>query len=129
MHPRPPTAPAAAPPRTRLRTLATVAIGAALLLGTPASLPHLTDTPIAPTAGQAGPSWADEPSAATLAAAGAAGAGHGGDDRPRAEQFYFALPDRFFNGDPANDTGGLAGGRLDHGYDPTDKGFYHGGDL
>jgi len=42
---------------------------------------------------------------------------------------YFMLPDRFANGDPANDTGGYAGGRLDHGLDPTDKGFYHGGDL
>ncbi|MFJ2187774.1 pullulanase-type alpha-1,6-glucosidase [Kitasatospora sp. NPDC087861] len=45
------------------------------------------------------------------------------------EQFYFALPDRFANGDPANDTGGITGGRLDHGFDPADKGFYHGGDL
>ncbi|WP_165986338.1 pullulanase-type alpha-1,6-glucosidase [Streptomyces sp. YIM 98790] len=45
------------------------------------------------------------------------------------EQFYFVLPDRFANGDPANDTAGIAGGRLDHGHDPTDEGFYHGGDL
>ncbi|MEU3374556.1 pullulanase-type alpha-1,6-glucosidase [Streptomyces sp. NPDC006660] len=45
------------------------------------------------------------------------------------EQFYFVLPDRFANGDPANDRGGLAGSRLDTGYDPTDKGFYQGGDL
>ncbi|MFD7831519.1 pullulanase-type alpha-1,6-glucosidase [Kitasatospora sp. NPDC059803] len=45
------------------------------------------------------------------------------------EQFYFVLPDRFANGDPANDTGGITGGRLDHGFDPADKGFYHGGDL
>jgi len=42
---------------------------------------------------------------------------------------YFMLPDRFANGDPTNDTGGWPGGRLDHGFDPTDKGFYHGGDL
>ena len=47
----------------------------------------------------------------------------------KAEQFYFVLPDRFANGDPRNDRGGLAGDRLATGYDPTDKGFYHGGDL
>lgn len=45
------------------------------------------------------------------------------------EIVYFLLPDRFENGDPLNDTGGLAGGRLETGYDPTHKGFYHGGDL
>ncbi|MFF3453693.1 pullulanase-type alpha-1,6-glucosidase [Streptomyces sp. NPDC002730] len=45
------------------------------------------------------------------------------------EQFYFALPDRFANGDTANDRGGLDGDRLETGYDPTDKGFYQGGDL
>ena len=42
---------------------------------------------------------------------------------------YFALPDRFENGDPSNDRGGLAGGRLETGFDPTFKGFFHGGDL
>ncbi|MFI2505053.1 pullulanase-type alpha-1,6-glucosidase [Streptomyces sp. NPDC018972] len=45
------------------------------------------------------------------------------------EQFYFVLPDRFANGDPKNDRGGLTGSRLTTGYDPTDKGFYQGGDL
>ncbi|MFN3945964.1 MAG: alpha-amylase family glycosyl hydrolase [Allosphingosinicella sp.] len=51
-------------------------------------------------------------------------------DRPPEDEFiYFVLPDRFENGDPANDRGGLRGGRLDHGFDPTHKGFYHGGDL
>jgi pullulanase-type alpha-1,6-glucosidase len=49
--------------------------------------------------------------------------------RPRAEQFYFVLPDRFANGDSGNDRGGLAGDRMATGYDPADKGFYHGGDL
>lgn len=43
--------------------------------------------------------------------------------------FYFVMPDRFANGSTANDTGGIPGGRLDHGFDPTDKGFFHGGDL
>ncbi|MGW7284371.1 pullulanase-type alpha-1,6-glucosidase [Streptomyces sp. NPDC054847] len=45
------------------------------------------------------------------------------------EQFYFVLPDRFANGDRNNDRGGLTGSRLTTGYDPTDKGFYQGGDL
>jgi glycosidase len=51
-------------------------------------------------------------------------------DRPPAEEIvYFVLPDRFENGDPANDRGGLEGDRLSTGFDPTAKGFYHGGDL
>ncbi|HEY6964286.1 MAG TPA: alpha-amylase family glycosyl hydrolase [Erythrobacter sp.] len=45
------------------------------------------------------------------------------------EIIYFVLPDRFENGDPANDKGGLKGGPFQHGFDPTAKGFYHGGDL
>ncbi|WP_320775412.1 pullulanase-type alpha-1,6-glucosidase [Streptomyces sp. CRN 30] len=45
------------------------------------------------------------------------------------EQFYFVLPDRFAGGDTGNDKGGLTGSRLSTGYDPTDKGFYQGGDL
>ncbi|MFE6827744.1 pullulanase-type alpha-1,6-glucosidase [Streptomyces sp. NPDC057690] len=45
------------------------------------------------------------------------------------EQFYFVMPDRFANGSTANDEGGLTGSRLTTGYDPTDKGFYQGGDL
>ncbi|MGN6268496.1 MAG: alpha-amylase family glycosyl hydrolase [Sphingomonas sp.] len=48
---------------------------------------------------------------------------------PQDEVIYFLLPDRFENGDPANDRGGLKGDRLKTGYDPTAKGFYHGGDL
>ena len=48
---------------------------------------------------------------------------------PEQEVVYFVLPDRFANGDPANDTGGLSGGPLVTGFDPAHKGFYHGGDL
>ena len=48
---------------------------------------------------------------------------------PEQEVVYFVLPDRFENGDPKNDKGGLKGDRLATGYDPTAKGFYHGGDL
>jgi glycosidase len=51
------------------------------------------------------------------------------DRLPQDEVIYFVLPDRFDNGDPANDQGGLTGDRLRTGFDPTAKGFYHGGDL
>ncbi|GEL96537.1 pullulanase-type alpha-1,6-glucosidase [Cellulomonas terrae] len=45
------------------------------------------------------------------------------------EQFYFVMTDRFADGDDTNDTGGLTGDRLVTGFDPTNKGFYEGGDL
>ena len=48
---------------------------------------------------------------------------------PQDEVIYFLLPDRFENGDPSNDRGGLSGNRLRTGFDPTSKGFYHGGDI
>jgi glycosidase len=52
--------------------------------------------------------------------------------RERAETeeiVYFVLPDRFENGNPANDRGGIKGDRLKHGFDPSSKAFFHGGDL
>ena len=45
------------------------------------------------------------------------------------EVIYFVLPDRFANGDPTNDLGGYPNELLQSGYDPTHKGWYHGGDL
>ena len=51
------------------------------------------------------------------------------DRLPEDETIYFVLPDRFANGDPKNDTGGIKGDRMKHGFDPTHKGFYQGGDL
>ena len=48
---------------------------------------------------------------------------------PTEEVVYFLLPDRFENGDVANDRGGLEGDRLTTGFDPTSKAFYNGGDL
>ena len=48
---------------------------------------------------------------------------------PEDEIIYFLLPDRFENGDLANDRGGLSGDRLATGFDPTHKGYFHGGDL
>ena len=48
---------------------------------------------------------------------------------PEDEIVYFLLPDRFENGDPKNDKGGVEGDRLATGFDPAGKGFFHGGDL
>lgn len=48
---------------------------------------------------------------------------------PSQEVIYFLLPDRFENGDRSNDLGDLQGGPFETGYDPADKGFFHGGDL
>ncbi|MBV8972960.1 MAG: alpha-amylase [Sphingomonadaceae bacterium] len=69
---------------------------------------------------------------ALIAALGLATAAAAADVRARPaenEVVYFLLPDRFDNADPANDRGGLTGDRLHTGFDPADKGFYHGGDL
>src|SRR3954468_2908643 len=75
-------------------------------------------------------------------AAQAHGHGHGGPPHGHAsfapdslresltrERFYFLMPDRFANGDTSNDRGGLTGPREVTGFDPTRKGWYHGGDL
>ena len=45
------------------------------------------------------------------------------------QRIYFVMPDRYANGDPSNDTGGLTGGRGITGFDPTNTAYYHGGDL
>jgi glycosidase len=47
------------------------------------------------------------------------------------QNFYFVMADRFQNGDPANDNGGLPPGKGEgqSGLDPTGRGWYHGGDL
>ena len=45
------------------------------------------------------------------------------------QRIYFVMPDRYANDVGANDTGGLGGGRARTGFDPTDSGYYHGGDL
>jgi glycosidase len=65
----------------------------------------------------------------TITAGDEALAGDSLRNRLTREQFYFVMTDRFANGDVSNDEGGLTGDRLATGYDPTDKGFYHGGDL
>ncbi|PZG11713.1 DUF3372 domain-containing protein [Micromonospora craterilacus] len=113
------------PPIPRKPVLALVFLLILTLVGAPVVV---QPTAAAAQSAGAGPlsatgaaTWHTEPSAAALLAAGT--------NRARAEQFYFVLPDRFANGDPRNDRGGLAGDRLNTGYDPRDKGFYHGGDL
>ncbi|MFD5042046.1 pullulanase-type alpha-1,6-glucosidase [Streptomyces sp. NPDC058377] len=97
--------------RTTLRRGAVAALCAALLPVVPAA-----------TSASAAPRPPSPPSDAKLAEEPAR------HDLTR-EQFYFVLPDRFANGDTSNDRGGLTGTRLETGYDPTDKGFYQGGDL
>ncbi|MBQ1050499.1 pullulanase-type alpha-1,6-glucosidase [Micromonospora sp. C51] len=113
------------PPTPRTFLLALVFLLTVTLVGTPVAV-----TPAAAAGrpvGTGAPSatgavtWHAEPSATALLAAGRS--------QVEAEQFYFVLPDRFANGDPRNDRGGLVGDRLRTGYDPTDKGFYQGGDL
>jgi len=48
---------------------------------------------------------------------------------PEDEVIYFLLPDRFENGDVANDRGGLTGDRSQTGFDPASKAYFNGGDL
>ncbi|MGW6907305.1 alpha-amylase family glycosyl hydrolase, partial [Streptomyces sp. NPDC054940] len=100
------------PARTPGRTRTAAVVMAALLAATLHAAQSAAAAPTAPK----------PPSDAELAAAPAR------DDLTR-EQFYFVLPDRFANGDTANDRGSLTGSRLATGFDPTDKGFFQGGDL
>ncbi len=115
------------PPISRKALLALVSSLVLTLVGVPVAIHQLgadaDDRSATPDvlAAAGAPQWGREPSADTLLKAGSNSA--------RAEQFYFVLPDRFANGDPRNDTGGLTGDRLATGLDPSDRGFYHGGDL
>ena len=58
-------------------------------------------------------------------AAAPAAAGHGGAARHALRSavtdgsFYFVMADRFENGDPANDLGGLPAGKEEGQFDPT----------
>ncbi|WP_335989556.1 pullulanase-type alpha-1,6-glucosidase [Glycomyces sp. MUSA5-2] len=67
-------------------------------------------------------SWTDEPADSQLAALAQTPA-------DEAEQFYFVMTDRFADGDPTNNTGGIDGGATETGYDLTKRMFYQGGDL
>lgn len=45
------------------------------------------------------------------------------------ESVYFVMTDRFANGNTSNDEAGIGGGRLGSGFDPSDPGWWHGGDF
>lgn len=45
------------------------------------------------------------------------------------ENFYFVMTDRYRDGDPSNNTGGISGGLMHTGFEPSSESFYHGGDL
>ena len=45
------------------------------------------------------------------------------------DRIYFVLTDRYANGDPSNDKGGLTGTVTQTGYDPSSTAWWHGGDF
>src|SRR5215469_8049275 len=45
------------------------------------------------------------------------------------DRIYFVMPDRYANGDTANDRGGRTGNVDVTGYDPTSTAWWHGGDF
>ncbi|MET0561037.1 MAG: alpha-amylase family glycosyl hydrolase [Gaiellaceae bacterium] len=94
------------------RTLA-VAAGATLALALGGSSATATSSAVAPPRGAEREALAQPPAYPALAN----------------ERIYFVMPDRYANGDPANDRGGASGGPSVTGYDPADIGWYHGGDL
>jgi glycosidase len=69
--------------------------------------------------------------AAPAGAWGGGGAEHSLRSPVTDESFYFVMADRFENGDASNDHGGLPPGTGEgqSGFDPTQRGFYNGGDL
>src|SRR5829696_402139 len=69
--------------------------------------------------------------AAPAGAKGGGGARHSLRPPVTDERFYFVMADRFENGDPTNDNGGLppGTGAGQSGFAPELRGFYHGGDL
>jgi glycosidase len=78
-----------------------------------------------PGAAPAGPDGASPPSGATLTALAAPGQA----PAIASERIYFVMTDRYANGDPANDTGGVSGGRNLTGFDPSSTAWWHGGDF
>jgi glycosidase len=77
----------------------------------------------------AGPAAAPKPPAPPTGAALAALAQPPVRTSIASQRFYFVMADRYANGDTSNDRGGLTGSRDTTGYDPTDEGWYHGGDF
>jgi glycosidase len=89
------------------------AVAVAIALGTAAAAYGLGAAPPRPPSGAELAALAQPPVAPALAS----------------QRIYFVMTDRYANGDPANDRGGKTGGRSDTGYDPTDTGWFHGGDF
>jgi len=77
------------------------------------------------TAAAAATQTAGPPKGATLAALAQPGA----DSSLATDRIYFVMTDRYANGDPSNDTGGVTGGRGTTGFDPTSTAWWHGGDF
>lgn len=46
-----------------------------------------------------------------------------------AERFYFVMTDRYRDGDPSNNRGGVSGPVSVTGFEPTSDAYFHGGDL
>jgi glycosidase len=45
------------------------------------------------------------------------------------DRIYFVMTDRYADGDPSNDAGGVSGTRNQTGYDPSSTAYWHGGDF
>jgi alpha-amylase len=73
----------------------------------------------------AAPAWAHDHHG------GGGDAGHSLRQPVTDQNFYFVMADRFQDGDKTNEDGGLPPGNKEgqSGFDPTGKGWYHGGDL
>lgn len=101
----------------RIASAATAVLALALGLG-------LASTSAGSSARGSGPSAAP-PTEAQIATLAQPGPPSGlGSDR-----IYFVMTDRYANGDPSNDTGGVTGPRAVTGYDPTSTAWWHGGDF
>ena len=90
--------------------LACITLVAAMAVGTAVGAPAPT---AAPPAGAQLVALSAPPTAGPLAS----------------QRIYFVMTDRYANGDPSNDRGGRTGSRTVTGFDPTDVGWFHGGDL
>jgi hypothetical protein len=45
------------------------------------------------------------------------------------DSFYFVMTDRYRDGQPSNNEGGVTGGLEQTGYEPASDAYFHGGDL
>ena len=99
--------------RKRWWAVATVVAAALAVLTLASAGPAAAPKPPAPPSGSALETLSQPPARTTIAS----------------QRLYFVMPDRYANGDPTNDRGGLTGSRETTGYDPVDGGWFHGGDY